>query len=202
MHTKDFARAIRAFAELADFDRSHELYEFAGFIEQGANETVFSRLKRLSPPSSYPLRLKDSLEAIGSVLKSAGATKQAKGLQAFQKLFAGRPGATVAKFIEEISVSTQTPDLCAPRFKAANPDLARDIANRLTEARFDERSFQAIMNKLSSPADVDTATLALIANFSLGNRRVYRDRKMALAAIEKHFRHGDSRAIEACRKSG
>lgn len=202
MHTKDFARTLRAFAELADFNRSHDLYRFAGFIEQGANETLFSRLKRLSPSNSYPLRLKESLEAIESGLKAAGAAKQAKEFRAVQELFMGRPGATLAQFIEEISVAAQTPDLSTPRFKTAKLDLARDLSERLLKPALDDRSFQAIIKILSSPGEVDTATLALIANLSLGNRHVYRDRKMALAAIERHFRELLSRAIETCPESG
>src|SRR5262249_39628073 len=141
--------------------------------------------------------------AIELGLKSAGATKQANTLRALQKLFAGRPGATLEKFISEISASTQSsPDLRAPRFKRANIDLARDIARRLTEPSLDSRSLQVIMDTLRLPAKVDTVTLALIANFSLGNRRVCRDRKMALIAIEKHFRAKISRSVETCDDAG
>ncbi|MBS0232024.1 MAG: hypothetical protein JSR99_00890 [Proteobacteria bacterium] len=201
MHTKDFARTLRAFAELADFDRSHELYGFAGFIEQGGDETVFSKLKRLSPSDGYPPRLKDSLEAIESGFRSAGAVKQAKAVRAFQKLFAGRPGSNLAKFINEISAPAHSPDLSALRFKRANLDLARDISGKLVGPDLDERSFQAIMKRLSSPKEIDTATLGLIANFSLRNRRVYRDRKMALAALEKHFVAQISRMMEGCEES-
>lgn len=202
MNTKEFARALRAFAELADFERSHELHGFADFIEQGGNETIFSRLKRLSPSHSYPLRLKDSLEAIETGLKSAGATKQANSVRDFQKLFAGRPGATLTKFIDEISVSPQLPDLGAPRFKRANLDLARDVSRRLTEPCLDIRSFQEITDMLRSPAEIDTATLSLIANLALRNRCVYRDRKMALGAIERHFRAQLFCSMETCDGSG
>jgi hypothetical protein len=203
MHTKDFAQVLRAFAELADFERSHELFRFAGFIEHGANETIFSRLKRLSPSNSYPLQLKESLEAIELGLKSAGATKQANALRAIQNLFAGRPGATLEKFISEISTPTQSsPDLCALRFKKANIDLARDIARKLTEPSLDDGTFRSIIETLRLPAKVDTVTLALIANFSLGNRRVYRDRKVALIAIEKHFRAKILSSMETCDDAG
>jgi hypothetical protein len=33
MHTKDLARALRAFAEIADFDRSQELHRLAAFFD-------------------------------------------------------------------------------------------------------------------------------------------------------------------------
>lgn len=192
MHTKEFAQALRAFAGLADYERSHELFRFAGFIEQGNNETVFSRLKRLSPAHTYPLRLKDSLEAIQSGFQSVRATKQANTFRSFHKLFTGRPGATFEKFIDEISVSTHSLDLSAPRFKRAKLDLARHMSNRLTEPCLDAGSFQEIMEALRSP-DIDTATLALIANLCLEKQVIYRDRKMALAAIEKRFRAQISR---------
>jgi hypothetical protein len=136
------------------------------------------------------------LEAIESGLKSVGATKQANTFSSFKKLFAGRPGASLAKFVEEVSMSTPSPDLGAPRFKRVNLDHAKDISNRLTAPCLDPQSFEAIMELLRSPVKTDTATLALIANLSLGNRRVYRDRKMTLAAMEKHFRAQVSRAIE------
>jgi hypothetical protein len=200
MYTKGLARALRAFGELAEFDRSQELYRFAAFVEQGGNETILSRLKRVSPSTIYPLRLKDSLEAIELGFRSVGAVKHAKALHAVLKVFAGRPGATLEDFINEISVSPQTPDPGAPRFKAADFPLAKLISVQLSEASLDPGSFEAILAKLRRPGVVGTATLALIANLYAGNRRIYRDRKMALDAINMRFRAQASR--ETCKAPG
>ena len=202
MHTKELARAFRAFAGLAEFERSQEIYRFSAFLEQGSNETVLSRLKRVSASTSYPLRLKESLEAIELGFKSFGATKQANALRSVLKLFAGRPGATLDGFITEISVSPQTTNLLALRFKAADFAFAKLISDQLNEPSLDSKSFEAIMAKLRSPDAVKTVTLVLIANFYAGNGRVYRDRKMALEAIDKHFRVQASRAREMCEASG
>lgn len=202
MHTKELARAFGAFAGLAEFDRSQDLYRFSAFLEQGSNETVLSRLKRMSPSTSYPLRLKESLEAIELGFKSVGATKQANALRPILKLFAGRSGATLEGFITEISVSPKAPDLRAPRFKAADFAFAKLIVSQLSESPLDPRAFEAIMAKLRSPDAVKTATLALIANLYAGNGRIYRDRKMALDAINKHFRVQASRTRETCKAPG
>ncbi len=202
MHTKELARALLAFAELAEFDRSQELYRFAAFLEQTTNETVVSRLKRVTPSSSYPLRLKGSLEAIELGFRSVGATKQANALHPILKLFAGRPGATLEEFITEISVSPQLPDLRAPRFKAADFAFAKLISTQLGDASLDSKSFEAIMAKLRSPDAVKTATLALIANLYIGNGRIYRDRKMAIDAIDRHFHIQASHARETCEAPG
>ncbi len=202
MHTKGLARAFRAFAALAEFDRSQDLYRFSAFLEQGINETVISRLKRVSPSSSYPLRLKESLEAIELGYKFVGATKQANALGPILKLFAGRPGATLEGFIAEISVSPKTPDLRAPRFRSADLASAKIISGQLNDTSRDPRSFEAIMAKLRSPGAVKTATLALIANLYICNGRIYRDRKMALDAIDRHFRVQTSRKRETCEAPG
>jgi hypothetical protein len=202
MHTKELARAFRAFAGLAEFERSQEIYRFSAFIEQGSNETVLSRLKRVSASTSYPLRLKESLEAMELGFKSVGATKQANALGTILKLFAGRPGATIEGFITEISVSPQATDLRALRFKAADFAFAKLISDQLSESSLDPRSFESIMAKLRSSDAVKTATLALIANLYAGNGRIYRDRKMALDAIDKHFRVQASRARETCDAPG
>ncbi len=202
MHTKELARALCAFAELAEFDRSQELYRFSAYLEQDSKETVVSRLKRLSPSTSYPLRLKESLEAIELGFKSVGATKQANALHPILKLFGGRPGATLEGFIAEISVPPKVLDLHASRFKSADLTTAKLISGELSEPPFDPKSFEAIMAKLRSPDAVKTATLSLIANLFIGNGRIYRDRKMAIDAIDKHFRAQASRAREACEATG
>jgi hypothetical protein len=202
MHTKELARALRAFAELAEFDRSQELYGFSAFIERDGKGAVVFRLKQSSPSSSYPLRLKESLEAIELGFKSVGAIKQANAISQILKLFAGRPGATLEGFIAEISIPPKALDLHAPRFKSADLTVAKMISAQLSEPPFDLKSFEAIMAKLRSPDVVKTATLALIANLYIGNGRIYRDRKMALDAIDRHFRAQASRTREACEATG
>src|SRR5690349_1667895 len=105
MHTKEFARSLRAFAELAEFERSQELYRLAGCFDEGHKETILKRLKRMSPSTAYPLRLKESLEAMEQGFRALGATKQANELRTVLTLFAGRPGAHIDVFIAEISAS-------------------------------------------------------------------------------------------------
>jgi hypothetical protein len=202
MHTKELARALRAFAELAEFDRSQELYGFSDFIEHDGKGTVVSRLKQATPSSSYPLRLRESLQAIALGFKSVGAIKQANAISQILKLFAGRPGATLEGFIAEISVPPKTLDLHAPRFKSADLTAAKLISSELSELSPDRGSFEAIMAKLRSPDVVKTATLALIANLYIGNGRIYRDRKMALDAIDRHFHAQVSRVQGACEATG
>jgi hypothetical protein len=187
MHTKDFARTLRAFAEIADFDRSQDLYRLAAFLDQGRNETIVSRLKQSTPSTGYPARLKESLDFIKAGLTSAGASKPSNALGALLTLFAGRPGATLDAFLAEISVSPQMPDLAAPRFKAVNLDLAKRISAKLAAASPDEPSFLRCIAELSTLSELSAATWALIANQYIGNRRIYRDRKAAIDAIRRHF---------------
>lgn len=188
MHTKDVSSALRAFADLTDFDRSQELYRLAGYLDRGGNETLLARLRRATPSSSYPAGLKNSLRTIISGLRSAKALKQASAIGAILDLFAGRPGATLDDFFDQISASPQKPDLAAARFKSADPELAARIAKRLGDPSLDARSFRDTLAELHASKSVATATLALAANYCLGNRRIYRDRKSAIVAIEKYYR--------------
>ncbi len=123
---------------------------------------------------------------------------RANALGTILKFFAGRPGANIEGFITEISVLPQATDLRALRFKAADFAFAKLISDQLNESSLDPRSFEAIMTKLRSSDAVKTATLALIANLYAGNGRIYRDRKMVLDAIDKHFRVQASRTRETC----
>jgi hypothetical protein len=188
MHTKDISSALRAFADLTDFDRSQELYRLAGYLDRGGSETVLARLKRASPSTSYPAGLRNILQSIHSGLRAANANKQASAVAAILHLFAGRPGASLDDFFDQISVSPQQPDLAAARFKTADPVLAERMAKRLGDPSIDARSFRDMLAEISTSKTMATATLALIANYYLGNRRIYRDRKSAVEAIERHFR--------------
>ncbi|WP_045837274.1 hypothetical protein [Hyphomicrobium sp. 99] len=202
MHTKELGRTLRAIAELAEFERSQELYRFAAYFEQGSNETILARLKRMSPSTVYPLRLKESVEAIELGFRNSGAPKQANMLRAVLKLFVGRPGASVDAFIAEISIAPpQTANLNAKRFKTADLALVKEITNQLASSSLDAEAFEGIMAELRSPKRVGTTTLALIANTYLGNRRIYRERKAALEAIEKHFRVTAAPVVETCNAS-
>lgn len=202
MHTKELARTLRALAELAEFQRSQELYHFAGWLEQGSSETILARLKRLNPSTVYPLRLKDSLEAIERGFRSAGAPKQANTLRPLLELFCGRPGASVEAFIAEISVLPQMTNHRSKRFRTADLAQAKDITNQLAGSSLDAETFAVILANLRLPKLVGTATLTLIANGYLGNRRVYRDRRAALEAIEKHFRSKASQPVQRCEVLG
>jgi len=202
MHTKELARTLRAIAELAEFQRSQELYHFAGWLEQGSNETILARLKRLNPSTAYPLRLKDSLEAVELGFRNAGAPKQANTLRAVLNLFCGRPGASVEAFIAEISVLPQMANHNAKRFKTADLALVKDITSQLAGPSLDIEAFEVILANLRSSKLIGGATLTLIANGYLENRRVYRDRRAALEAIEKHFRSKASQSVQTCEVLG
>ena len=202
MHTKELARTLRAIAELAEFQRSQELYHFAGWFEQGSNETILARLKRMNPSTVYPLQLKESLEAMELGFRNAGAPKQANTLRAVLELFCGRPGATVEAFIAEISVLPEITNHKSKRFKRADPALAKDITSQLAGPSLDIEAFEGILANLRSSKLIGTATLTLIANGYLENRRVYRDRRTALEAIERHFRSKTSEATRTCEVLG
>ncbi|MBY0559754.1 hypothetical protein [Hyphomicrobium sp.] len=198
MHTKEFARSLRAFAELAEFERSQELYRLAACFDEGHKETILTRMKRMSPSTAYPLRLKESLEAIEQGFRALGATKQANALRTVLTLFAGRPGAAIGVFIAEISSSSRIANLSVKRFKTADIDLVKSVASQLAEPALEAEAFEGILATLSSSKAVGTPTLVLIANCYLGNQRIYRDRKSALEAIERHFRGRPLRPTRQC----
>lgn len=187
MHTKELARALRAFASIADFDCSQDLHRFAAFLERGRAETIAARIKRLTPSTHYPLRLKESLEAIEVGLRAVGAVKPSIAVAGIQRLFSGRPGATVDSFLAEVSVPPQLPDANVRRFKSANLSLAKSMCLDLVAAGSDAPAFHARLAELTSSAPAGTATWTLVANQFIGNRRAYRDRKTAIRAIETYF---------------
>lgn len=202
MHTKDLARALNAFAGIADFDRSNELHRLAAFLERGKNKTIAARLKSTTPSTRYPLRLKESLAAIETGLRSAGAIKPSP-LAEIQKLFAGRPGATVDDFLEEVSRPPQLPNATVRRFKSANESLAKSIYADLAAVMSDVHSFHARLAELISSTSAGTATWTLVANQFIGNHRAYRGRSAAIRAIKLHFdassRHDpDIHGINSC----
>jgi hypothetical protein len=187
MHTKELARALRAFASIAEFDRSQELHRFAAFLERGRNETIAARLKRSTPSTHYLHRLKESLEAIEIGLRAAGAIKPSIALSVIQRLFAGQHGATVDSFLAEVLVPPQQPNANIRRFKSANASLAKSMCADLVATANDAQAFDACLAALASSAPAGTATWTLVANQFIGNRRAYRDRKAAIRAIKTYF---------------
>lgn len=187
MHTKDLARALRAFAGIADFDRSQDLHRLAAFFDRGRNETVAARLKRAAPSEHYPLRLKQSLEALEAGLRLCGAIKPSGELAHIQILFSGRPNGSLEDFFSEISTPPRMTDITARRFKKADLNLAKNLSSNLAIAAGNTDSFRTRLAELESSTPAGTATWTLVANQFIGNRKIYRDRKTAVRAIQRHF---------------
>lgn len=131
MHTKDLARALRAFAEITDFDRSQELHRLAAFLDHGRNETIASRLKRAVHSRSYPPRLKQTLGAIEAGLRYSGAIKPSSDLAHIQTIFVGRPSGSLEKFLGEISSQRDHANIRTRRFNAVNLKVADQICCEL-----------------------------------------------------------------------
>lgn len=185
MRTKDVSRALIAYAQFAEVGRSEELYRFSAFLEQGRGETIYARLKTCQASKGYPARLRESLEAIRSVLLCAGAKKQAAAFGAMLKIFAGKPGISVDEFLANISAPPPAPNLALPRYRAASLEQADEFVDQLNRSILDTRVMRDIIVQLSSPRRVGTATLLLVANKFLENTCIYRDRKTALKAITR-----------------
>ena len=185
MRTKDVSRTLIAYAQFAEVGRSEELYRFSAFLEHGRGETIYARLKTCQASKGYPVRLKESLEAIRSILLCAGAKKQAAALSAMLKVFAGRPGISVDDFLTSISAPPPEPNLALPRYRAANLEQADEFVEQLNRSIRDTRAVRDVIARLSSPRRVGTATLLLVANKFLENTCTYRDRKTALKAITR-----------------
>ncbi len=186
MHTKELARALRVFAGIAEFDRSRELHLLADFLERGRSETMASRIKRSTPSTRYPSRLKETLETIALGMRSIGAIKPSIAIGEVLKLFAGHPDGSSKVFLEEISIPRRMPDASKRRFKSANIDLAKKMCTELVAASEDASRFHRALAELDSSL-AGTATWTLVANHFIGNRRSYRDRKSATRAIQDYF---------------
>jgi hypothetical protein len=187
MTAKELARLLMEFADLADFQRSDELYRLARLFENGRNETVLTRFKRMSPSTRHPSTLKGDVETIRRGLIAAGAKKQAGVLGDLLKLFGGPGGAPLDSFLEEICIEPEIPIFPIPKLKMANAGVVESIVGELRKTPPDADAFQEILAQLNSPAVVSASTLALIAKGVLGNGYIYRDRKTAIQAISKHF---------------
>lgn len=183
MHTKDFAGALRAFAAIADFDRSYELHRLAVVLERGRDETIAARVKRMSLPEQYPGRLKETLDAIAAGLHASGAVKASSSVRELLKIFTGRPGASVDDFCAAICLPPAQQGVGARRFKSQNAALANDICSELAPYIDDADVFRIRLDALIAATPAGIATWTLVANRLVGNNRTYRDRKSAVRAI-------------------
>lgn len=194
MHTKDLAKALRAFAMITDFERSQELHHFAALVDRGRDETIAARVKRMTPSVQHPARLKETLEAVAVGLRAMGAIKPSATIHELLKLFAGRPGASVDDFC--VAVCLLPPPLLGSmrRFKAANAAAANDICSKLARLVDDPGAFHAGLHAVAASSPAGTATWTLVANRLIGINRTYRDRKSAIRAICNHV---EARAMGA-----
>lgn len=183
MHTKELANALRAFAAIADFDRSYEMHRLAAVLDRGRDETIAARVKRMSPTDQHPGRLKETLDAIAAGLRAAGAVRASSSIRELLKVFTGRPGASVDDFCAAICLPTASQGVGARRFKSQNTALANDICSDLTPYIDDAEVFRVHLDALTIAMPAGIATWTLVANRLIGNNRTYRDRKSAIRAI-------------------
>src|SRR5690606_17964806 len=167
MKTREMFASLRAFARLAGPAQAEALCRFAELFREGKDETVATRLKRASAPSTYPVGLNDTLSAISGALSERGAKKQATDLRALSSLFTGKPGSTVQQFVDEIRSSLENSANKQRKKKEVAPDhkLARELADELTRYSTDPERFSQIVEKLKDQKAVPTPTLALIAHY-------------------------------------
>ncbi|WP_423414658.1 hypothetical protein RLW55_15495 [Hyphomicrobium sp. B1] len=194
MHTKDFASALRAFAAIADFDRSYELHRLAAVLDRGRDETIAARVKRMSPSEQYPGRLKETLDTIAVGLHASGAVKASSSVRELLKIFTGRPGASVDDFCTSICLPPAPQGVGARRFKSQNAALANDICSELAPYIDDAEVFRIRLDALIAARPAGIATWTLVANRLVGNNRTYRDRKSAVRAI---FNYIEARSLIA-----
>ena len=192
MHTKDLARALRAFAIITDFQRSQELHRLAALIDRGRDETIAARVKRMTPSVQYPARLKETLEALAVGLRVTGAVKPSANIHELLKLFAGRSGASLDDFCAAICLLPTPLKGSKRRFKTANADVANDICSKLAPLVDDPDAFRTCLEAVAVSSPAGTATWTLVASLIVGFNRSYRDRKSAIRAISNHV---DARAL-------
>jgi hypothetical protein len=187
MHTKDLARLLHAFAGIADFERSEDLHRLASFFDREKNQTVSARIKHVAPSSRYPLRLKQTLEAIEAGLRFSGAIKPSRQIAQVQRIFAGTANGSLDDFLSEIAApSPKTNDVSRRRFKNADLSLANRLSSDLHALKSDAGAFRARLDELASSSSAGIGTWTLVANQFTGNRKIYRDRKSAVRAIQRH----------------
>jgi hypothetical protein len=180
MKAKRLAQMLREFAELTDYERSHELYRLADFIDDPA-ETSFARFKRLKSSSRYPSALKATLVSVHKTLTAGGAKHQARVVEDLLASFAGSPGATLEDFLREVS---DCEERRIPEGKNINYKLADALVSALNRPSLDDASLQKLIARLNSRS-VNRDTFALIAKHVLGSEHVFQNRETAIGAIMK-----------------
>jgi hypothetical protein len=186
MKTKDFADALRAFAEIAAPPVASELRALALVFDQGKEETLAARVKKFQVAQGAPSLLRNALQSMASCFKVSGASKQASAMApVVQFVLNGRDDLSSDEFVARI---TALPPPTAPKKKVKPPevadaDLAQTLAATLTATILDKAAFGEVVKKLRSAKQVNTPTLALTARLFLSNQNDYVGRKEALDAI-------------------
>jgi len=183
MKTRELAAALTAFAELAERARADELRQLAGVFSSGKEETVASRMKKVSSAKGHPAMLKASLEMLRAGFLAAGAIKQATAIEAVLRVFQGPSGTPIDAFVAEIMAPP--PQKAKPLPPEPDHKLASELAEELRRTAADKRSFNEVVKRLRAAKIVNTPTLATIANRFLGNSRQYEGRKDAIDDIIK-----------------
>ena len=183
MKTRQLAAALIAVAHLAESARADELRRFATVFSSGKDETVASRMRKMSCTKRHPAMLKASLETIRAGFVAAGATKQATTLGAVLSVFQGPSDATIDAFIAELMAPP--PQKAQPLPPQPDHKLANELAEELRRTVVDKGSFNEVVKRLRAAKSVNTPTLAIIANRFLGNNRLYTGRKDAIDDIIK-----------------
>jgi hypothetical protein len=188
MKTKDLAKTLAGFADLAEARRAEELRKLANLFGRDQEQTVAARLKKMGPASGHPATLRTSLATIEAGLSAAGATKQALAIGAVLQLFQGPSNTTVDEFIAQLGMPRPAPPRkkkVAPPPPEPDPTLARELAEELTRTLLDASAFERIVERLSDARQVNAPTLACVANRFLGNNKTYKGRKTAIDDILK-----------------
>jgi hypothetical protein len=182
MKSRQLAQTLTEFAGMAEPARADELRRLAVIFETGDDDTVAARLKKLSRSHSHPAGLRRSLESIRSGLAAAGA-RQAAIIEKVLTLFAGPGDAELTTFLQEIATQPQRRPTRAKAPAAADLQLAKTLADRLTESTLDTATFNEVVKELRSAKLVNTPTLISIAHRYLGNDKPYKGRKAAIDEI-------------------
>ncbi len=187
MKTHDLAAMLTSFASLTDGNRAQQLSDFADLLKSGKSETIAQRVKKMGKANGHPALLKQSLNAVKTGLEAIGAKKQAAGLDTLLTVFRGKDDLRFDEFVKEISA--QPPSKTGSRSRAGKqppePDirLARELADELARTVLDPASFNQVLMRLNRNKDVNSPTLAVVANRFLGNSKSYKGRKPAINDI-------------------
>jgi hypothetical protein len=187
MKPQAISAILTTFAKLAEAARGDELRRFAGIFSGSKEKTIATHVKKLQSASGYPATLKTSLEIIQAGFAAAGATKQVTAFGVLLNAFAGRANISVDTFITEITTAPPQKSQIkrgSPRSRQ-EPDyqLGSELADELRRTMLDTGSFNAVVARLRDGKNVNTPTLAIIANRFLGKSKAYTDRKSPIEDI-------------------